>query len=182
MKNKKRIGFLILSFGIAICTLTLTTTHENEIEIEPEYYNPAWDVEATEPPEPEVWFPISESERKTIEYIVSGEAKGESFKGKKLVAQCIYSAMKCDELSAEEVRIQYQYSGWDENLEFENPEAYAEVQKAVSEVFDDGLLEVNDWIFWFYAPKYCSGSWHETQRFVIEEGGHKFFGKLENNS
>ena len=69
-------------------------------------------------------------------------------------------------------------TNWDENLEFENPEAYIEVKQAVSEVFDDGLLEVNDWIFWFYAPNLCH-SWHEEQRFVIEEGGHKFFGKFE---
>lgn len=179
MKNGLRIVILILAIGFGIGIWKLNSKPEIEIETQTEYYNPAWDIEATEPLEPEPWFPISDEDRQTIIYMVAGEAKGESFKGKKLVAQCIYSAMKCDNLSAEEVRIKYQYSGWDENLESENPEAYIEVKQAVSEVFDDGLLEVNDWIFWFYAPNLCHSSWHEEQRFVIEEGGHKFFGKFE---
>ena len=27
----------------------------------------------------------------------------------------------------------------------------------------------------FYAPKYATSKWHETQTFVIEIGGHRFF-------
>lgn len=179
MKNGLRIGILILAIGFGIGIWKLNSKPEIEIEIQTEYYNPAWDIEATELPEPEPWFPISDEDRQTIIYMVAGEAAGESFKGKKLVAQCIYSAMRCDGLSAEEVRTIYRYDGWKTDLETESPEAYEDVVLAVSEVFDDGVLVVDDWIFYFYAPKLCKGNFHKTQRFVIEEGGHRFYGKWE---
>ncbi len=118
---------------------------------------------------------ISDEDRYIVECIVAGEAKGESYKGKKLVAQCIYNAMLRDGLSAKEVKSKFQYSGWDEDLKSTNLEAYNEVKMAISEVFDFGMFEVDDDILYFYAPKYCKGDWHESQRFVIEEGGHKFF-------
>ena len=46
-------------------------------------------VEYSQPP----FFNLTETERKTIQYIVAGEAKGESIEGKMAVAQCILNGM-----------------------------------------------------------------------------------------
>lgn len=122
-----------------------------------------------------VFFNLSEAERKTIQYIVAGEAKGESMEGKMAVAQCILNGMVKSNWSAECVRIEYQYSGWDDKLEKSNPEAWAEVVEAVSRVFDDGELISDKPILYFYAPDVVSSSWHESLNHDVTLGGHKFF-------
>lgn len=128
-------------------------------------------VEYSRPP----FFNLTEAERKTIQYIVAGEAKGEPMEGKMAVAQCILHGMVKSNWSAERVRIEYQYSGWDDELENVNPEAWAEVVEAVSRVFDDGELISDKPILYFYAPKHSDGKWHKTLEFAFEISGHRFF-------
>lgn len=122
-----------------------------------------------------VFFNLTEDERQTIQYIVAGEAKGESMEGKMAVTQCILHGMVKSGWSAERVRIEYQYSGWDDELEKSNPEAWAEVVEAVSRVFDDGELISDKPILYFYAPDVVSSSWHESLNHDVTIGGHKFF-------
>ena len=126
-------------------------------------------VEYSRPP----FFNLTEAERKMIQYIV--EAKGEPMEGKMAVAQCILNGMVKSDWSAERVRIEYQYSGWDDELENVNPEAWAEVVEAVSRVFDDGELISDKPILYFYAPKHSDGKWHKTLEFAFEISGHRFF-------
>ena len=135
-------------------------------------------VEYSHPP----FFNLTETDRKTIQYIVAGEAKGEPMEGKMAVAQCILNGMVKSGWSAERVRIEYQYSGWDDELENTNSEAWAEVVEAVSRVFDDGELISDKPILYFYAPEYSSGKWHETLEFSFELSGHRFFYLKEDES
>ena len=128
-------------------------------------------VEYSHPP----FFNLTEADRKTIQYIVAGEAKGEPMEGKMAVAQCILHGMVKSGWSAERVRIEYQYSGWDDELENTNPEAWAEVVEAVSRVFDDGELISDKPILYFYAPDITSSSWHESLNHAVTIEGHKFF-------
>ena len=39
----------------------------------------------------------------------------------------------------------------------------------------EGGYAVRHKVFYFYAYKWCKSSWHETQPFVIQYGGHRFF-------
>lgn len=122
------------------------------------------------------YYSITDNDRYVVEHLVAGEAGHELFLGKMAVAQCILNAMKQDDLTASEVRKKYGYSGWaKENFEINYPEDWAEVQQAVWCVFDNGEKVTEENILWFYAPKYSSGSWHRTQKFVIEIGGHLFY-------
>lgn len=121
------------------------------------------------------FYPITEDDRYVIECIVAGEAKGEPTEGKMAVAQCILHGMVKSGWSAERVRIEYQYSGWDDELENVNPEAWAEVVEAVSRVFDDGELISDKPILYFYAPDITSSSWHESLNHAVTIEGHKFF-------
>ena len=140
--------------------------NENEIEI----LNLTM-VEYSHPP----FFNLTKAERKTIQYIVAGEAKGEPMEGKMAVAQCILHGMVKSDWSAERVRIEYQYSGWDDELENTNSEAWAEVVEAVSRVFDDGELISDKPILYFYAPDITSSSWHESLNHAVTIEGHRFF-------
>ena len=112
-------------------------------------------------------YDITTEDKITLERIVEGEAGGESFDGKCWVATCLRNAMEKDGLTAEQVRVSYQYSGWKENVS-------EETERAVAEVFERGN-KTHDYVLWFYAPKWCNSEWHESQRFVAEIGSHRFF-------
>lgn len=163
---------------LAVHSETLTNNLASEynvepvVEVEPE---PVCEIE-NDIIEFEPYYLITNDDRYVIEHIVAGEAGHEPLLGKMAVAQCILNAMKQDGLTASEVREVYQYSGWTkENFETNYPEDWAEVQQAVWCVFDNGEKVTEENILWFYAPKYSSGSWHNTQKFVIEISNHRFY-------
>ena len=163
---------------LAVHSETLTNNLASEynvepvVEVEPE---PVCEIE-NDIVEFEPYYSITDDDRYVIEHIVAGEAGHEPLLGKMAVAQCILNAMKQDGLTASEVREVYQYSGWTkENFEINYPEDWAEVQQAVWCVFDNGEKVTEENILWFYAPKYSSGSWHNTQKFVIEISNHRFY-------
>ena len=112
-------------------------------------------------------YDMTQEDKITLERIVEGEAGGESFEGKCWVATCLRNAMEKDDLTAEQVRVSYQYSGWKENVS-------EETERAVAEVFECGN-KTHDSVLWFYSPKWCDSEWHESQRVVEEIGGHRFF-------
>ena len=116
-------------------------------------------------------YNLSDADRETLWHIVQGEAGGESLEGKLWVATCLLNAMRKNDMSAEEVRVAYQYSGWAETVS-------DDTKKAVSQVFDFGDA-THDSVLWFYAPKWCDSEWHESQNFVAEIGGHRFFSPRE---
>ena len=156
----------IILAGMSVATLAFASEPEEPAEPIPEHTPVVW-IEA-EPWEAPPVFELSAEERRTVECIVMGEAGGESYEGKVLVAQCILNACEKDGIQPSEVRIRYQYSGWNESPS-------EEVREAVAAVFDDGYTLTDEPILYFYAPAYCNGAWHETQRHVLTEGGHKFF-------
>lgn len=121
------------------------------------------------------FYVITEDDRYMIECIVAGEVKGESIEGKMAVAQCLLNAMVKDGLSASDVRKEYQYSGWDDELKNLNPDCWTEVCEAVSRVFDDGEFVSENPILFFYAPELVYSSWHESLNHAVTVGGHKFF-------
>lgn len=118
--------------------------------------------------EDEPTFYLSDYERRIVECMVMGESGNQPYDGQVLVAQCVLNACLKDGLQPSEVRTKYKYSGWHNNPS-------DSVKEAVSAVFDDGHKVTDEFILYFYAPKYCNSKWHESQRFVIEVGGHRFF-------
>lgn len=179
MKWKYEIGFGILatvaSFGIfgLMYDSSVSQCPMQISEIQNEESNPVYNIPAADNTVPAV--PITDEEREYVHAIVAGEAEGESIEGKMGVAQCIANAMYKDKIRPEDVRVEYGYEGWNPNLKFENAEAWAEVEEAVSRVFDDGEIVVVKPILYFYAPNRCSSSWHESLEFAIEIGNHRFF-------
>ena len=122
------------------------------------------------------YYGLSDSERYTVLCIVAGEAGNEPYDGKVAVANCILNGCILNNATPSEVKSIYQYSGYKDFNSFaaSNPSDGAEIEQAVSQVFDDGNLLSNT-VLYFYAPQYCSSSWHESQNFCFEIGGHRFF-------
>lgn len=121
--------------------------------------------------EPDVTFFLTDYERSIAECIVMGEAGAESYEGQVLVAQCLLNACIKDNMLPSEIRVKYQYSGWNTNIT-------SSVRKAVRNVFDNGFELTNKPILYFYNPDICESSWHETQKYILTEGSHRFFAEV----
>lgn len=186
MKSKivNRILICILGIEILICGFIIYNRNcENEIvESEIEYGRLTGDdIEASgyagelgaeiELLEPQLTL----DEFMDVCYIVSGEAQGEPIDGKMAVAQCILNVMVKNEMRPLEIKIEYQYSGWNTELENTNPDAWSEVTDAVSRVFDNHEFVSDNPILYFYAPKRCVSRWHESLPHDQTISNHKFY-------
>jgi len=85
--------------------------------------------------------------------------------------QCLFNACQREGCSPEQAIQDYQYTGpadWISD----------EARNAWDAVFCSGyrFVDFEDALY-FYAPAYCDSPWHESQRFVIEVGGVRFFGR-----
>lgn len=118
--------------------------------------------------EPAARYVLTETERDIVERVVMAEAGGESFEGQMLVAQCILNAAEKLGISPSEAVVRYKYCK-------ARPEPTQSVKDAVAAVFDNGEEITSEPILYFYAPARVTSEWHESQVFVIECGGHRFF-------
>ena len=113
---------------------------------------------------------ITGAERELLERLVMGEAGCEGYEGACLVAQTIRDFMLYKGYTTvESVRTSCKYSG---SLK---REPNKNVKDAVAFIFDEGGYAVRHKIFYFYAFKNTKSSWHETNPFVIQHRGHRFF-------
>lgn len=119
-------------------------------------------------PTPTPRFELSAAERDVVERVVMAEAGGESFEGQMLVAQCILNAAEKRGVEPSEAVVLYSYTK-------SRPDPTQRVKDAVAAVFDRGETVVDEPILYFYNPALVTSDFHESQIFVIEEGGHRFF-------
>lgn len=87
------------------------------------------------------------------------------------VVQCLYNACQkdCWARSVTEILREYQYTAPAEWIS-------EEARIAWDAVFLSGVTFVDfGEALYFYAPAYCESPWHESQRFVAEVGGVRFF-------
>ena len=204
MKRTTRLaiaGIGLALFGLAGCMGVILQPFKSSHEVHPVQYtikaepienNEITDVnqiikvepqiveQESEINEPEIEYyksPINltEDDRWFIECILAGECAYEPYEGKLAVAQCYFSAMIKDSLTAREVKEVYQYDGWNPDLDKQNRKMYIEVMDAVHDIFDMGQFVTEKPILFFYAPSLCDSPWHESQNYAMTIGGHKFF-------
>lgn len=129
---------------------------------------PAGSSETSDPTDVPVRFYLSASERDTVERVVMAEAGGESFEGQMLVAQCILNAAEKEGAQPSEAVVIYSYTS-------SRPDPTQSVKDAVAAVFDRGEVAIDAPVMYFYNPALVTSNWHESQIFVAEVGGHRFF-------
>ena len=110
---------------------------------------------------------LSSYDRAKLERLVMGEAGSTGYYGASLVAQCIRDAMvRSNTTSIDEIISDYGYYGSTAT------EPNSAVKEAVSFIFDQGGSAVDHRIIVFYIGQ---SAWHETQTFVTEYCGMRFF-------
>ena len=116
----------------------------------------------------QVIYPMTDAERYEIASVVQAEAGGEPYAGKVAVAQCIFQAVKDDDITPREAVKKYSYTK-------NRPEPSAESFEAVDNVFLYGHVVTAEPIKYFYADALVNSAWHESQNYVMRINGHKFF-------
>ena len=175
---------VLLLGGISVAIFTTPAGSKQETNILPPTTTvgtyipdtPAPAAETVEPAEPAVRYPLTDAvrypltdaERDVVERVVMAEAGGESFEGQMLVAQCILNAAEKRGVDPSEAVVLYSYTK-------SRPDPTQRVKDAVAAVFDRGETVVDEPILYFYNPALVTSDFHESQIFVIEEGGHRFF-------
>lgn len=151
----------VIVAGIGAVISTIAGGRENATEI-------------PEPTEAPVRFYLSASERDTVERVVMAESGGESFEGQMLVAQCILNAAEKEGVQPSEAVVIYSYTS-------NRPGPTQSVKDAVAAVFDRGEVAIDAPVMYFYNPALVTSDWHESQIFVAEVGGHRFFAERSPN-
>lgn len=155
----------VIVAGISTVISTIAGGRENVTELPKPT---AASTQTPEPTEAPVRFYLSASERDTVERVVMAEAGGESFEGKMLVAQCILNAAEKEGVQPSEAVVIYSYAS-------NRPDPTQSVKDAVAAVFDRGEVAIDAPVMYFYNPALVTSDWHESQIFVAEVGGHRFF-------
>lgn len=113
---------------------------------------------------------LSDADKEMLTHLVMGEAGNQGYEGAALVAQAIRDTMVTRGYSSvDQLRKDMKYSASLSN------EPNQDVLNAVSYVFDNGGNAVQHEIIYFYAHKKVNSGFHESQEFVVEYGGHRFF-------
>ena len=161
---------VLLLGGISVAIFTTPAGSKQETEILPPTSTVGAYIPDTPAPaaEPAVRYPLTDAERDVVERVVMAEAGGESFEGQMLVAQCILNAAEKRGVEPSEAVVLYSYTK-------SRPDPTQRVKDAVAAVFDRGETVVDEPILYFYNPALVTSDFHESQIFVIEEGGHRFF-------
>lgn len=171
---------IVAGIGVAVSTIgtdrqtaayLLTPTAEQPAVVIP---TPAASTQTPEPTETPARYPLSVSERDTVERVVMAEAGGESFAGQMLVAQCILNAAEKEGVQPSEAVEIYSYTS-------NRPDPTQSVKDAVAAVFDRGEVAIDAPVMYFYNPALVASDWHESQIFVAEVGGHRFFAERSPN-
>lgn len=159
----------VIVAGIGAVISTIAGGRENVTELPAVVVTtPAASTQTPEPTEAPVRFYLSASERDTVERVVMAESGGESFEGQMLVAQCILNAAEKEGVQPSEAVVIYSYTS-------NRPDPTQSVKDAVAAVFDRGEVAIDAPVMYFYNPALVTSDWHESQIFVAEVGGHRFF-------
>ena len=135
---------------------------------------PAASTQTPEPTEAPARFYLSASERDVVERVVMAESGGESYEGQMLVAQCILNGAEKQGVQPSEAVEIYSYTS-------NRPDPTQSVKDAVAAVLDRGEVAIDAPVMYFYKPALVTRPWHESQIFVTEVGGHRFFAERSPN-
>lgn len=113
---------------------------------------------------------LSNDERELAANVVMREFGDGGYNACCLQAQAIRDAMLAENYSLQEVLHNYQYDVYSTNYT-PNDNCY----QSVDFIFGEGGLAVPHRVLYMYSTLYTYSSWHESQQFIVEYQGVRFF-------
>lgn len=114
-------------------------------------------------------YAITEEEREEIERIVASEGGYCEYEFQALVAACILNGCEAEDMRPLELFDRGDF--WLTN----DVEPTETTKRAVSDVFDKGVMPTGEKVRYYYNPSYCQSAVHEEMRYVFTHTGCRFF-------
>lgn len=118
---------------------------------------------------PTVRYAISDEERREIERMVASEGGYCPYEFQALVAECILNGCEAENMRPLEIFARGDF--WLTH----NVTPTEDTKKAVSDVFDRGILPTAEKVRYYYNPNYCESPVHEQMCYVLTNCGCRFF-------
>ena len=116
---------------------------------------------------------LTQEECDMLVTVILAECRGEEVMGQIAVAQCIRDMMEYSGASAVDVISKYGYAT--EILAPVSEETRDIAKDVITKVFVQGVRATPYRILFFYNPDVVKSEWHESQKYVMTLGRHKFF-------
>lgn len=116
---------------------------------------------------------LTQEECDMLVTVILAECRGEEVMGQIAVAQCIRDMMEYSGAAAIEVVQKYGYAT--EILAPVSEETRNIAKDVITKVFVQGVRATPYRILFFYNPDVVKSEWHESQKYVMTLGRHKFF-------
>lgn len=134
-------------------------------------YEQMWEQEQarTKADAPAVRYAISEEERQAIERIVASEGGYCEYQFQALVAECILNGCEAEGMRPLEL---FERGDFWITHDVAPDET---TKKAVSDVFDHGIMPTVEKVRYYYNPNYCESAMHESFCYVLTCCDCRFF-------
>lgn len=127
----------------------------------------------SEPPaetsEPAARYPLTSEERTAIERMVASEGLWCGYDFQALVAECILNGCEAEDMRPLELFARGDF--WITH----DLDPSEETRRAVSDVFDKGVMPTPEKVRYYYNPHYCSSAAHESKTYVLTCCECRFF-------
>lgn len=173
VRNENLSNEVVESLNESLISTDIKTADVESQVVSNDVPGPLLDIEKTDSNYTGTVISIGGMDRKDLESLVYHEAGAEGFIGACLVAQTIRDQMTSTNIySARVIKKRFGYSA------IINSESNSVARDAVNYVFDHGGIVVRHRLFYFYAPKLVSSGFHESQNFIVQYNGHRFFDRI----
>lgn len=114
-------------------------------------------------------YPLTSEERSAIERIVASEGLWCGYDFQALVAECILNGCEAENMRPLDLFARGDF--WITH----DLEPSEETRRAVSDVFDKGIIPTTENVRYYYNPRYCNSPAHESKTYVLTCCECRFF-------
>ena len=126
-------------------------------------------VSTAEVSEPTARYPLTSEERSAIERIVASEGLWCGYDFQALVAECILNGCEAENMRPLDLFARGDF--WITH----DLDPSDETRRAVSDVFDKGIIPTTENVRYYYNPRYCNSPAHESKTYVLTCCECRFF-------
>lgn len=155
------------AYAIEECSNPIAEEKNRTSEISARSEPPAESVAETS--EPAARYPLTSEERTAIERMVASEGLWCGYDFQALVAECILNGCEAEDMRPLELFARGDF--WITH----DLDPSEETRRAVSDVFDKGVMPTPEKVRYYYNPHYCSSAAHESKTYVLTCCECRFF-------
>lgn len=155
------------AYAIEMCSNPIIGETPLKSEIPP--CNELSGTSTAEASEPTARYPLTSEERTAIERIVASEGLWCGYDFQALVAECILNGCEAENMRPLELFARGDF--WITH----DLDPSEETRRAVSDVFDKGIVPTTEKVRYYYNPNYCSSAAHESKTYVLTCCECRFF-------